>query len=221
MKEGMSIQENGHAAFDIIRSQGVLHTFPPKIEIFRQEQTIGGVYLLEKGEVKMARTEYSGNEVVIEIAEPVQILGITSVLSRLPAAVTATTLTTCSAISLNTRLFLTLVEQEPDLTKSLLRLVSEYSCEQVIRHAWLGTASSRQRLASFLLRYISPRIPHSNGKIRMHFSLKKTDIAGLLAVRPEQLSRLLAGLARNKVIEQERGWIIITNLEKLLQEAGG
>jgi CRP-like cAMP-binding protein len=147
MKEGMPTKENGHTAFDIIRSHGVLHTFPPNIEIFRQEQIIGGVYLLEEGKVKMARTEYCGNEVVIEIAEAVQILGIASVISQLPATVTATTLTTCSAISLNTRLFLTLVEQEPDLTKSLLRLVSEYSCEQVIRHAWLGAASSRQRLA--------------------------------------------------------------------------
>jgi CRP-like cAMP-binding protein len=41
-----------------------------------------------------------------------------------------------------------------------------------------------------------------------------------LAVRPEQLSRLLAELAKKEVIEQERGWIIVTNLEKLLQEAG-
>jgi CRP-like cAMP-binding protein len=220
MKEGMPTKENGHTAFDIIRSHGVLHTFPPNIEIFRQEQIIGGVYLLEEGKVKMARTEYCGNEVVIEIAEAVQILGIASVISQLPATVTATTLTTCSAISLNTRLFLTLVEQEPDLTKSLLRLVSEYSCEQVIRHAWLGAASSRQRLASYLLRHISPRIPHSNGKIRIHIPIKKTDIAGLLAVRPEQLSRLLAELAKKEVIEQERGWIIVTNLEKLLQEAG-
>jgi CRP-like cAMP-binding protein len=221
MKEGMPTKENGHTAFDIIRSQGMLHTFPPNTEIFRQEQVTGGVYLLEEGKVKMARTEYCGNEIVIEIAEPVQILGITSVLSRTPATVTATTLTTCSAVSLNTRMFLTLVEQEPDLTKSLLRLVSEYSCQQVFRHAWLGAASSRQRLASLLVSYISPRIPHSNGKIKIHMPLKKTDIAGLLAVRPEQLSRLLAGLAKNEIIEQERGWIIITNLEKLLQEAGG
>jgi CRP-like cAMP-binding protein len=216
----MPVQENGRTAFDILRSQGMLHTFPPNIEIFRQNQVIEGVYLLEKGRVKMARTEYCGNEIVIEIAEPVQILGITSVLSRLPAIATATTLTTCCAISLNTRLFLTLVEQEPDLTKSILRLVSEYSCEQVIRHAWLGTASSRQRLASFLLKYISSRIPHSNGKIRINMPLKKADIAGLLAVRPEQLSRLLADLAKKGVIEQERGWVIVTNLEMLLHEAG-
>jgi CRP-like cAMP-binding protein len=221
MKECAPIQENSHAAFDIIRSHGVLHTLPPNLEIFRQGQIIGGVYLLEKGEVKIGRTEYCGNDVVIEIAEPVQILGIASVLSLAPAAVTATTLTTCYAISVNTRLFLTLVEQNPDLAKSLLRLVSEYSCEQVIRHAWLGTASSRQRLASILLRYISPRIPHSNGKIRVHLPLKKSDIAGLLAVRPEQLSRLLAELVRKEVIEQERGRIHITNVEKLLQEAGG
>jgi CRP-like cAMP-binding protein len=220
MKEGMLIQENDHTAFDIIRSQGMLHTFPPNVEIFRQEQVIGVVYLLEQGKVKMTRTEYCGNEIVIDVAEPVQILGITSVLSQLPATVTATTLTTCCAISLDTRLFLTLVEQEPDLTKSLLRLISEYSCEQVIRHAWLGTAPSRQRLASFLLRYTSLSIPHSNGKIKINIPLKKVDIAGLLAVRPEQLSRLLAELARKGVIEQERGWIIVTNLEKLLQEAG-
>jgi len=221
MKEGMYTKENGHTAFDIIRSQGVLHTFPPNIEMFRQEQVTGGVYLLEEGKVKMARTEYCGNEIVVEIAEPVQILGITSVLSRAPAIVTATTLTTCSAIRLSAHRFLTLVDQEPDLTKSLLRLVSEYSCQQVSRYTRLGAASSRQRLASFLLSCVSPRIPHSNGKIKIHVPLKKADIAGLLAVRPEQLSRLLAGLTKNKVIEQERGWIIITNLEKLLQEAEG
>lgn len=216
----MPIQENGHTAFDIIRSQGMLHTFPPNIEIFRQEQAIGGIYLLEQGKVKMSRTEYCGSGIVIEIAEPVRILGITSVLSGLPATVTATTLTTCCAISLDTRLFLTLLEQEPGLTKSLLRLISEYSCEQVIRHAWLGTASSRRRLASLLLRYISSRSPHSNGKIKIQIPLKRVDIAGLLAVRPEHLSRLLSELAKRGVIEQERGWIIVTNLEKLLQEAG-
>jgi CRP-like cAMP-binding protein len=219
MKESMSLQEKNRVAFEVIRSQGVLHTFPPNIEIFRQEQAIVRVFLLEQGNVKLTRAEYGGNEMIVEISEPVHILGITSVLSRLPAAATATTLTTCIAFSLDAQLFLNLVEGEPDLTTCLLRIVSRCSYEQVIRYAKLGTTSSRHRLANYLLKHISNEIMSKNGRIRIHNPLKKVDMAGLLAVRPEQLSRLLAELKEKGIIEQERGWIVVTNLEKLIQEA--
>jgi CRP-like cAMP-binding protein len=219
MKESITVQETDHTAFGIIRSEGVLHSIPPNMEIFRQEQVIREVILLEQGKVKMARTEYFGNEMIVEISEPMQILGITSALSGLPATVTATTLTMCRIFSLNAHLFRTLVEQKPDFAKCLLRLVSRYSHEQVIRYAQLGMTSSRYRLANFLLKHISYGIPHKNGRVRINIPFKKVDVASLLAVRPEHLSRLLAELKSKGVIEQERGWIIVTDLEKLRLEA--
>ena len=91
----MPIQREESFALEVIRSSGMLHTFPPNIELFRQGQLIQGVFLLEQGKVKMTRTEYCGNDMITEINEPGQLLGATSVLSQSPAVATATTLTTC------------------------------------------------------------------------------------------------------------------------------
>ena len=119
------------------------------------------------------------------------------------------------------QLFLKLTEQEPSLTKSLLKLISQYSDNQTIRQAQLGTTPSRHRFAHILLSQVPSSIQDKDGKIKINMPLKKVDIAGLLAVRPEQVSRLLADFQNKGIIEQKQGWIVIADLEALTQEANG
>ncbi|HKX32421.1 MAG TPA: Crp/Fnr family transcriptional regulator [Blastocatellia bacterium] len=217
----MPVPEEESVVFDLIRSQGIARTFRPNIELFQQGTVIEEVFVLERGMVKMARTEYSGKEMIIEISEPVQVLGALSILSQLPSAVTATTLTPCGAFSLYARSFLSFIEREPALTKALLKRISRYCCEQIVRQSQLGMTSSRYRLAHLLMNYVSLGIPIPGGRVKINIPLKKSDLAGLLAIRPEQLSRLLAELRNEGVIEQERGWIIVNDLEQLSQVAEG
>ena len=214
----MSLPKEESIAYEIIRSNGTLYKFPTNAELFRQEEPMQGVFLLDEGKVKMTRREYGGNPIIVEIDEPVRILGAISVLGQTPSVVTATTLTPCKIYSIPTRLFLNLTEQKADLTRSLLKLISQYASEQVVCRAQLGTTSSRNRLASLLLNYVSSGIRSKNGSIRINMPLKRVDIAGLLAVRPEQVSRLLAELKNKKVIELENGWIIVTDVEALIEE---
>jgi CRP/FNR family transcriptional regulator len=215
----MNVRQEMTALCDLLRSNGVSRTLSPNNDLFRQEEIIREVYLLDEGSIKMTRMEYTGNEMVIEICEAPYILGAIPILANAPSTVTATSLTKCSIYCISAHSFYSLIDKNLGLSKSFLRLISLYSSDLIVRQAQLGIIPSRCRLAKVLLSYLMSQGPHKNGIIKVNLPVKKADLAGLLAVRPEQLSRLLAVLESRKVIKQDDGWIIVLDLESLAREA--
>ena len=195
--------------------------FPPETQLLQQDQAISEVFLIEAGHIKLTRTESSGNEMITGLRSAGKLLGAASAIAKTPSPITATTLTQCEVYRLSASKFISLIEMNAEFSRYVTELISQQQQEQMIRQAQLGLLSARARLALLLLDFSRELAPNKNGEIRLQLSLKDVDVAAMLAVDPAHLSRIFSKLAKDGVIRKSGGWVYITNLDLLKQEANG
>lgn len=216
-------------AFNVISSDEILSLFsqrgelkdcPPGVELFQQGRPVHDVHLLERGLVKFTHTTKHGNEMVTELRWPMRILGAAALISGKPILMTCATVTECRIYSLSAETFFNLLETNIEFSHHVLQTVSQQFYEQVLRRVQLGTVPALSRLANILLQSIPEPAPKPGEEIRLQLPMSHTDVAGFLAIAPSSLSRLLGQLERKGTIRRGKGWIYVTNIELLRQEAG-
>jgi CRP-like cAMP-binding protein len=112
------------------------------------------------------------------------------------------------------------VDESERFARLLLKAISLRVHDQVSRLALLGTASARSRLAERLLQFVPLDRAADAGEVRVELPLRQYELAALLAITPEYLSRLLKEFEEAGVIRRKSGWIIIRSLRRLVQEVG-
>lgn len=208
-----------NAALTVFRQIAAAQHCPAGQELFRQGEPLRAVYLIEAGLVRMTRLEHDGDERPIEFRMPGLILGAASVLSGNPALLTAVTATECELIMLPVATFRRLVKSEAVLSHYLLAMLSQQYYEQVIREAQMKNQSARARVASLLLQCLPEAKQNETTDIRLALPASHQDLAGFLLMSPEHFSRMLREMEDEGIIRREKGWIIVSRLEQLVQEA--
>lgn len=197
---------------------GSPHIYHPTIEIFSQNSQANDVFLIERGLVKRIRVEKNGREVIIDLRFPGWTLGAASVIFKQPHPVTAITLTNCHLRRIPARIFQHLVQTDEQVSWYLHQLHSREVLDKAVHVASLGCLTARARLVHLLQRLISELTERdSQGDIRVQLPLKYWEIAQLVAITPEHLSRLLKQMQHEGIVRQEKGWLIITDSEQLLR----
>ena len=190
--------------------------YPAGTELFHQGSHMEDLYWIERGIIKLIRVHEDGREMIMGLYRPGWILGATAALLQLPAPATAVTLTRCHVGRIRVEEFLHRVELTDDFLRSLIQMVSREAYEQAVHHAALGLLSGRERLEQFLWEWISstegvePRKP-----IRLQLPLKQWELAQVIAVTPEHLSRILKQMEQEGIIRRQKGWLILTDPQRL------
>ena len=209
------------SAFDLFCQHSSRFTFPPETWLLQQDQAINEVFLIETGLVKLTRTESSGGEMITGLRSAGKLLGAASASAKNLSPMTVTTLTQCEVYRLAVGQFTDLMETITDFSHHVLELISQQQQEQMIRQAQLGLLSARARLALLLLEFSREIAPNKNGEIRLQLPLKDADVAAMLAIDPAPLSRIFGKLVKDGVIRKSGGWVYLTDLDLLKQEANG
>ena len=186
--------------------------YPPAAELFRQGFRAQGIYCIHSGLVKLVNLTPDGKELIVGLRSSGWILGAPAVIIQKPHPVTAVTLMHCHLHYCPGVDFLRFAKFNVEFSKHLLHL---YSCEVYdhIRHlVMLGTLTARQRLEQLLLQMISSK---SQKEMRLKWPLKLEEIAQLIAVQPEHLSRVLKEMEEEGIIQREKGGIVVSDPQRL------
>ncbi len=202
-----------------IREVGSQQTISTGTQLFRQDDPIRDIYLLEKGLVKMTRVEANGQESIGELRFSGTLLGAASALAKVPVPLSAFTITECKIVRISVRNFLQLVESNAVFSHELLVFISEQKGEQAIRHTRHSTFSARAQLVQLLLLLMREFGVARKGELQLASPLAKQDMAGLVGITPQHLSALLREMKDEELIAEENGWIIFLELDRLTHEA--
>jgi CRP-like cAMP-binding protein len=183
------------------------------VELFAQGQTLSDVYWLDCGLVKLVYCDAEGHERILALLPPQRLLGGATALLHCPSPVSAVTVTVCQLRRMAASDFVKSLESDGPISREVLYLQSQEVHEQFDRIADLSTGSSRLRLERFLRGMVTASPAASGTPIRI--PLKRCELAQLLAVTPEHLSRLFRQLCNDRVIALERGWLIVHALGRL------
>ncbi len=192
---------------------GPLQNYPAHTEIFKQDTPSNAVYFVEKGSVKLTWMDEEGHEVIAGIRHKHWIVGAPAVLLEKPYSFTVTTLTKCVLRCISSKDFLYLVKANEQFAQHLIRMLSQAIFNHATSLVIMGCTSARERLKGLLCKFIPDVDPKREveEQLKIHLPLKNKELAQILAVTPEHLSRLLKELEQEQFIKRDKNGLILLN----------
>jgi CRP/FNR family transcriptional regulator len=185
--------------------------FPAGTDLFQQGFAADEVLLLEEGVVKLIRIEEDGRQLIVSLRSPISILGAAAAVTDEAHTATARTVTACTVRHVPAQAFRELLKTDPAASWQVHEMLSREVCEQAARLSQIACCSSRQRL-ELALRGLMPEAAGSAKDVKLQTPLKHREIAELIAVTPEQLSRLLREMEQEGLLRREKGWLILRDI---------
>jgi len=208
------LDAQGTREFDAIKSVSV---YPRDTVVFTERDEPRGVFILCEGEVKLSISSSEGRVLILRIARPGDMLGLTATIGGIPHEVTAETVGACQVAFVRRENFLKFLSDHPAVYQYVLKHVaSSYGgiCDQL---RVVSLSSIPQRLAKILLDWSRAADSGENGHSRIALSLTHEEIAECIGTTRETVTRTLRDFRRRRFITIGDGAVIIHN-RKALQD---
>jgi len=186
-------------------------SYPSGAVLFVEGQAPRGVYLLCKGRVKLTMTSPDGKALILHIAEPGELIGINGAMSGAPYELTAETLEPCQVNFIKREAFLRLLREQPEISAHVTSQLSrdyQAACFQIRSLGLSRTAS--EKIVRFLLE-AAARGKETNQGIRMNLALTHEEIAQVVGVSRETVTRTLTDLRHKMLIAVKGPAVLIRN----------
>ena len=195
--------------------------YPKGAILFVEGQEPRGVFILCNGRVKLSASSADGKSLIIRIAEAGEVVGLPGTISGKPYEVTAEALEPTQANFIPRESFLQFLRDHGEAALRVAEILSDiyHSTYQEVRYLGLS-GSAGEKLARFLLDITAAR-EQTAGQIRATLTLTHEEIAEMIGVSRETVTRLFAGFKRKQLIEVHGSTLVITDkagLQKLLQD---
>jgi len=186
--------------------------------LFRMGENLKSVYAIRSGSFKTYLTNPDGTEQIIGFSLPGELLGMDAISGN-EHRCSAKALETSSVCEIPFEHLESLALDIPNLQHQLFRLMSKEIQQDQNAMLLLAQMPAETRLASFLVS-LSERL-NSLGYAANEFnlSMSRGDIANLLGMAVETISRLLSHFQDDGLLDVERKHITILDTVKLRQLA--
>jgi CRP/FNR family transcriptional regulator len=197
-------------AFEAIRMTAA---YPKGSVLYVEGQEARGVFVLCRGRVKLSCSSRGGRTLILELAEPGEVLGLSAVISGRPHELSAETTETCQLSFVRREDFLRLLRADTEMCfRAAENLSNEYhaACKEVRSLGLSRTAA--EKFAGLLLDW--------NGKtegsaVRVPFTHE--EIAEMIGTSRETVSRLFASFRRRQIL-QTQGTVLQIRNEPMLRK---
>jgi CRP-like cAMP-binding protein len=190
--------------------------FPPSTTLFIQGASPREVFYIERGLVKLICISENGQEFAIGLPSQGSLLGSASVIVKEAYPFTAITVTSCALRCIPVDIFLHLAKTNEEFCWYLHEVHSREVHQQADQLAAIRYLSARKRLERLLLQFLSSIPAHERqNSMKIRLPLKHWEIAQLIGIRPEHLSRVLQQIKQEGVLREEDGCMIIPDVRKL------
>lgn len=179
--------------------------------IFSEGDEGNGFYLVQSGRVKIYKLSPNGKEQILHIFGKGEPFGEVPVFAGQSFPAHAVTLEKSQLLFFPRRAFIHLIEQYPSMAMNMLAMLSRRLRQFTTMIDALSLKEVPGRLAAYLL-YLSK----SQGDVdTLELDITKTQLASLLGTIPETLSRMLARLSGQGMVEIDGSRIIIRDRQAL------
>lgn len=181
--------------------------------LFHEGDGATELYLLHEGEIEIDSISVSGNRRLVTTLTPPRVFGELAVLGEIERTASALALTDVRASSLRAEHFLRLVENEPEVARSLLRTLSRHIASHENHIDDLLFLDLRGRVAKRLLDMAADGDETP--------AITQADLASLCGGSRENVTRILSELAKRGHIEKTGRRYKILNAGRLEKLAEG
>lgn len=185
--------------------------YPENSVLFVEGQMPRGVYILCRGKAKLSMVSSEGKTLILHIAEPGEVLGLSSCLLGQPYQATVESLSPCQLNFIRREDFLSYIRNHPEAMFRVAEFLSrEYraACNEI---GSLGLAhSAAEKMARLLLDW---KETHADGKgaTTLKLTLTHEEMAQMIGSSRETVTRMLARFRAKNYIEVHGSTLLIRN----------
>jgi CRP/FNR family transcriptional regulator, cyclic AMP receptor protein len=193
--------------------------YPEGSILFLEGQAPRGVFVLCKGRVKLSLSANDGKTLILKLAEPGEVLGLSATVAGKPYELSAETMDTCQVNFVKRDDFLRFLKLHVEVCYKVAEQLSKKynSTCQELRSLGLSH-SAGERLAKLLLEWNSKYgAALKNG--RMNMSLTHEEIAQMIGTSRETVTRLLTDFKERHILQGMGATLTIIDMPTLRQIA--
>lgn len=181
--------------------------------LFRAGDNAHTLYAVAHGFFKSTYHTQDGQVITKRIIIPGELIGFRELCSTSAHHHTCTTLEDGGVFAINKAAILTLIKTKPEIGLHFISLFSNELIRMETMFEAFLTKSAKQKLAMLLLDFYQKFKPtHSNS---FASPLQRKDIAELIGLTPETVSRVLRDLKHEKVLELQGKFFTVLDVEAL------
>jgi CRP/FNR family transcriptional regulator, cyclic AMP receptor protein len=205
-------------AFETIKSTTL---YPKGALLFVEGQVPRGIYVLCAGRAKLTASSSSGKTLIVRVAEPGEVLGLSASISGEPYHLSAETVEPCQADFVRQDDFLAFLRAYPEVCFRVVEMLSRslHAASAQIR-SFGKVNKAAERLSGLLLRWCREAGEETPEGIRLKIPFTHQEIAQMIGASRETVSRLLSELRRQKVISIKDSTLFILDSPALAARAG-
>jgi CRP/FNR family transcriptional regulator, cyclic AMP receptor protein len=207
-----NLNDDALADFSALGNQSEV---PTGTRLFSEEEPSRGVILVCSGQVKLSCTSREGKTLILKIAMPGDVLGLSSTISGTPHEVTAATIEPTQIKTILRNDFLGFIEKHGEASLHSAKVLSdEYKAAFVdVRRLALST-SVPGRLASVILEW-GRAASCGQPDLKFNMRLSHEELANMIGSSRETVTRALNRFKKEKLIEIRGVSVLILSPEKL------
>lgn len=187
--------------------------------IFHAREPGNALFVIKRGRVKISMDDRSGREIILRIFEAGDFFGEMSLLDGESRSATVSSLEPCQALVLSRDQFLKFVMKRPEVVLKMLTALSRRLRKADEKISRLVFADAYEKVASVLMDIIEERKIPLNIGADIPLSLTRKELADMVGLSRETLTRVIADFQRAGVVRIEGRHIAIINPAKLKREA--
>jgi CRP/FNR family cyclic AMP-dependent transcriptional regulator len=189
--------------------------YPPGAVLFVEGQLPRGIFVLCKGSAKLSINSPGGKTMIVKLAEPGEVLGLSATMSGKPYEVTAQTIDPCQVNFVKRDDFLKFLKDDVEVCFKVAEQLGEKyhnACKEV---RLLGLShSAAEKLAMLLLEWNS-RNGDAKPEPRLKLRLTHEEIAQMIGTSRETVTRLFADLKKQQIVQTKGSTLVIRNTAAL------
>jgi CRP/FNR family transcriptional regulator len=195
--------------------------YPANAVLFEEQQEASNILILVEGCAKISMNSRDGKRLILWIARPAELLGLTSVLRSSCHEVTAETVHPCKVATIRRQDFLDFLVRHPAAYESVARELSvemSRACEQM---RIMGLSSSASIKLAWLLLEWSAGVRTTARGTMVNVPLTHEEMGECIGVTRETVSRAMAELRERRLVDMHGSGLMIKSRFALAAYAQG
>lgn len=182
--------------------------------LFNQSTPLTNIYAVSSGVFKLCQQTDDGTQNIIGLRFPGELIGEDALFLK-TYNYTAIAISESSVCKVSVEQMTSCGQLVPEVQKNLIELLSRQSyVRQRNFQAYIGKKSADSLLAAFLLNIIERNAIYTGSDNSIELPMNRNDIANLLGLRRETLSRVFSKFKKEQLIQVDRKKITLCSQQQ-------
>lgn len=186
-----------------------------------QDSPADKIYCISQGSAKITRySKASGQQSIVRIAAPGDLLGYRCLFSEDKFRATGSALEETKSCHISKKYFMELLAKNPELSMEILNRMGQDVSSAENHHHSFCSKNVRERVAESLLILHKKSSTQLSDGYRLDIQLTRQEFASWVGTAKATVIRCLAEFKKENLIRLQDGYIVLLDIEKLVQIAG-